>query len=189
MYIHTWMIFVYVWSCMGACSMYVCVSTSLWEFLRPRVCARVWDVSGAVVVMWCLQPVIEYVGDVIRNCVSDKREALYEKLGGGGDGACYMFRLDDHYVVDATKAGNVSRFINHSCEARKQHHLRRNTLNTFQTGCMYTGLQMSLHLSEHSFGNASLASCGREGRCICSVYVSADPCSFYLCMFFQFLVE
>ncbi|CBZ54187.1 Multidomain chromatinic protein with the following architecture: 3x PHD-bromo-3xPHD-SET domain and associated cysteine cluster at the C-terminus, related [Neospora caninum Liverpool] len=62
------------------------------------------------------EPVIEYVGDMVRNCVSDLREALYEKQGGGGDGACYMFRLDDNFVVDATRAGNVSRFINHSCE-------------------------------------------------------------------------
>ena len=26
-----------------------------------------------------------------------------------------MFRLDDHYVIDATFAGNEARFLNHSC--------------------------------------------------------------------------
>ena len=29
---------------------------------------------------------------------------------------CYMFRIDDHEVVDATVHGNAARFINHACE-------------------------------------------------------------------------
>ncbi|ELK17794.1 Histone-lysine N-methyltransferase MLL4 [Pteropus alecto] len=29
---------------------------------------------------------------------------------------CYMFRMDDFDVVDATMHGNAARFINHSCE-------------------------------------------------------------------------
>ncbi|KAG1358998.1 histone-lysine N-methyltransferase ATXR7 [Cocos nucifera] len=57
--------------------------------------------------------VIEYVGEVIRRRVSDIRERLYEKMGIGSS---YLFRLDDDYVVDATKRGGIARFINHSCE-------------------------------------------------------------------------
>mmetsp|Transcript_11354 Transcript_11354/g.38728 ORF Transcript_11354/g.38728 Transcript_11354/m.38728 type:complete len:97 (-) Transcript_11354:340-630(-) len=30
-------------------------------------------------------------------------------------GDCYMFRVDDDTVVDATLKGNVARFINHCC--------------------------------------------------------------------------
>lgn len=30
-------------------------------------------------------------------------------------GDCYMFRIDLHWVIDATVAGSLARFINHSC--------------------------------------------------------------------------
>ncbi|XP_025421628.1 histone-lysine N-methyltransferase trithorax isoform X2 [Sipha flava] len=56
--------------------------------------------------------VIEYTGEVIRSEVSDVRERLYNKKGID----CYMFRIDQDIVVDATMNGNSSRFINHSCE-------------------------------------------------------------------------
>ncbi|THU50634.1 hypothetical protein C4D60_Mb06t22350 [Musa balbisiana] len=57
--------------------------------------------------------VIEYVGELIRRRISDVRERQYEKMGIGSS---YLFRLDDDYVVDATKRGGLARFINHSCE-------------------------------------------------------------------------
>ncbi|KAL6493330.1 hypothetical protein OROGR_033089 [Orobanche gracilis] len=57
--------------------------------------------------------VIEYVGELIRPRISDIREREYEKTGIGSS---YLFRLDDGYVVDATKRGGIARFINHSCE-------------------------------------------------------------------------
>ena len=49
---------------------------------------------------------------VIRSVLEDYREKLYESKGYG----CYMFRIDDYEVVDATMRGNAARFINHSCE-------------------------------------------------------------------------
>ncbi|XP_069470536.1 histone-lysine N-methyltransferase 2A isoform X3 [Ambystoma mexicanum] len=56
--------------------------------------------------------VIEYSGNVIRSTLTDKREKYYDSKGIG----CYMFRIDDSEVVDATMHGNAARFINHSCE-------------------------------------------------------------------------
>uniref|UniRef100_A0A803KLM4 [histone H3]-lysine(4) N-methyltransferase n=1 Tax=Xenopus tropicalis TaxID=8364 RepID=A0A803KLM4_XENTR len=56
--------------------------------------------------------VIEYSGIVIRSVLTDKREKFYDSKGIG----CYMFRIDDFDVVDATMHGNAARFINHSCE-------------------------------------------------------------------------
>ena len=58
--------------------------------------------------------VVEYAGAVIRSVLCDKREKEYEAKGMG----CYMFRVDEHTVVDATVHGNAARFINHSCEVK-----------------------------------------------------------------------
>ncbi|XP_068027262.1 LOW QUALITY PROTEIN: histone-lysine N-methyltransferase 2B-like [Melanerpes formicivorus] len=56
--------------------------------------------------------VIEYSGIVVRSVLTDKREKFYDSKGIG----CYMFRLDEGEVVDATMHGSAARFINHSCE-------------------------------------------------------------------------
>ncbi|GJN90606.1 hypothetical protein Rhopal_003618-T1 [Rhodotorula paludigena] len=56
--------------------------------------------------------VIEYVGELIRQQVADRREKAYERQGIGSS---YLFRVDEDLVVDATKKGNLGRLINHSC--------------------------------------------------------------------------
>lgn len=56
--------------------------------------------------------VIEYVGQSIRSIIADLREIQYEKIGIGSS---YLFRIDMDSIIDATKCGNLARFINHSC--------------------------------------------------------------------------
>ncbi|CAO1416584.1 unnamed protein product [Diamesa serratosioi] len=56
--------------------------------------------------------VIEYAGELIRATLTDKRERYYDSKGIG----CYMFKIDDNLVVDATMSGTAARFINHSCD-------------------------------------------------------------------------
>ena len=56
--------------------------------------------------------VIEYAGELIRNSVTDRREADYERRGIG---SCYMFRVDQDTIVDATLHGCMARFMNHCC--------------------------------------------------------------------------
>jgi len=58
--------------------------------------------------------VIEYVGEIIRNQVADQREKRYKDKGIGD---CYMFRLDEQYIIDATFFGGKARYLNHSCDA------------------------------------------------------------------------
>lgn len=57
--------------------------------------------------------IVEYVGQIVRQVVGDKREKYYDKAGYG---SCYLFRLDNDRIVDATRRGNVGRFINHCCK-------------------------------------------------------------------------
>jgi hypothetical protein len=61
--------------------------------------------------------VVEYQGEILRETIADEREKRAERAGNGDGGSCYMFRLDDDHVVDATVKGNCARFINHSCQA------------------------------------------------------------------------
>jgi len=56
--------------------------------------------------------VIEYIGLLIRNEISERNERHYEQQNRGG---VYMFRLDDNTVIDATLQGGLARYINHSC--------------------------------------------------------------------------
>ncbi|TPP61053.1 Histone-lysine N-methyltransferase MLL3 [Fasciola gigantica] len=56
--------------------------------------------------------VIEYIGELIRSELANKREKVYEAHNRG----IYMFRLDEDTVIDATVCGGLARYINHSCQ-------------------------------------------------------------------------
>lgn len=56
---------------------------------------------------------MQYVGEIIRQKVADEREKRYEQCGIGSS---YLFRIDDDTIIDATKKGNLARFINHCCD-------------------------------------------------------------------------
>lgn len=57
--------------------------------------------------------IIEYVGQMVRQAVADEREKRYE---AAGIGSSYLFRVDHDYIIDATRSGNLARFINHCCD-------------------------------------------------------------------------
>lgn len=57
--------------------------------------------------------IIEYVGQMVRQAVADEREKRYE---AAGIGSSYLFRVDHDYIIDATRRGNLARFINHCCD-------------------------------------------------------------------------
>lgn len=74
-----------------------------------------WGVK-AVRKIHCGEFVCEYVGEVISHEEAEERGKAYD-----AEGRTYLFDLDynsrdNPYTVDAAKYGNVSHFINHSCD-------------------------------------------------------------------------
>ncbi|XP_078454900.1 histone-lysine N-methyltransferase SUV39H2 [Lampetra fluviatilis] len=62
--------------------------------------------------------VMEYVGELIPSEEAERRGVIYDRAG-----TTYLFDLDfcnDDYTVDATFYGNISHFVNHSCEPNLQ---------------------------------------------------------------------
>lgn len=58
------------------------------------------------------QFIIEYVGEVLNKYQFEKRSKDYS----GYMTHDYFMALENDFVIDSTKKGNISRFINHSCD-------------------------------------------------------------------------
>jgi uncharacterized protein len=61
--------------------------------------------------------IVEYRGERITKAESARREtARLERVRRGLDSSTYVFRLNQRHDLDARRHGNISRYINHSCD-------------------------------------------------------------------------
>lgn len=62
--------------------------------------------------------IIEYVGKKLNKEESDKRadKLLAEAKKDPKKGSVYIFELNEEYDIDGSQGGNISIYINHSCE-------------------------------------------------------------------------
>ncbi|KAK4525629.1 hypothetical protein GAYE_SCF15G3538 [Galdieria yellowstonensis] len=105
--------------------------------------------------------VIEYAGELIRPVIADIREKIYEKHKIG----CYMFRLNDEFIVDATMKGNYARFINHSCEPNCRSKIitvdgDKQVIGIFTKRSIFAGEELTYDYQFDEFGETIPCNCG-----------------------------
>ncbi|ETO36918.1 hypothetical protein RFI_00145 [Reticulomyxa filosa] len=65
----------------------------------------------------CGDFVTEYVGEIIdmEECQKRLKKTEYQRRN-----KCYIIELEKNLFIDATKKGNIGRFVNHSCDPNCQ---------------------------------------------------------------------
>ncbi|KAM3300998.1 histone-lysine N-methyltransferase ASHH1-like [Capsicum chacoense] len=116
------------------------------------------------------QFIIEYCGEVILSEEAKKRSHVYEAHDLKDT---YIISLNSNYFIDATRKGNLARFINHSCrpncETRKWTVLGESRVGIFAEQDISVGMELTINYYFEWYGGATV-------RCLCG----AANCSKFL---------
>lgn len=92
--------------------------------------------------------------------VADNREKRYAQQGIGSS---YLFRVDHDTIIDATKCGNLARFINHCCTVSLKTLNNDLPLTYFRYGLMLSSAAVA-HQSVNAFFSPLAAKLLRQGH-------------------------
>ncbi|KAL0909795.1 hypothetical protein M5K25_020693 [Dendrobium thyrsiflorum] len=114
------------------------------------------------------QFVIEYCGEVISWKEAKQRSQAYETEGLKD---AYIISLNANETIDATRKGNLARFINHSCgpncETRKWNVLGEIRVGIFAKHDIPAGTELSYNYNFEWYGGAKV-------RCLCGAACCSD---------------
>lgn len=103
---------------------------------------------------------MEYKGEIIGKCMSDKRERLYKK---NNIDSVYMFAISEDLIIDATLTGNKARYINHSCRPNCEaiHSIRDQSIKYCTIRDILPGEELTINYNMSQDNNEEECKCGQ----------------------------
>ncbi|KAM0681748.1 hypothetical protein GINT2_000263 [Glugoides intestinalis] len=102
---------------------------------------------------------MEYKGEIIGKCMSNKREKLYKK---NNIDSIYMFSVSEDMVIDATMIGNKARYINHSCNPNCEaiHSMIDKSIKYCSIQDIRAGEELTINYNMSQENNGERCNCG-----------------------------
>lgn len=112
--------------------------------------------------------IIEYTGEKIDMEEADRREKINDLTA-----TTYIFILDDQYCIDGAVGGNVSKYINHSCDPNLEVDVIDNKIYFFALKDIQAGEELSYDYA-YEYNPDDLVKC-RCGSSKCRGIINEPP--------------
>ena len=81
--------------------------------------------------------IVEYKGKRISHEEADSNQ----RTGDPDSGHTFLFTLNDHWIIDATRKGNIARWINHSCRPNCEAQLEEHPIDRRKDKVLITAIR------------------------------------------------